>query len=127
MTRAQAGRSGILVDFTGGDLVSLSGGGTAATRAAQFLAQVEPVLPGLAAAWNGRATLDHWPANPFSRGSYSFWQVGQYTRFACIEGAQEGHAHFCGEHTSIDAQGFLEGAVETGERAAAEVITDLKT
>ena len=127
VTRAQAGRSGILVDFTGGDLVSRSGGGTAATRAAQFLAQVEPVLPGLAAAWNGRATLDHWPANPFSRGSYSFWQVGQYTRFAGIEGAQEGHAHFCGEHTSIDAQGFLEGAVETGERAAAEVITDLKT
>ena len=126
VTRAQAGASGILVDFTGGDLASLSGGGTAGTRAAQFLSQVEPVLPGLGAAWNGRATLDHWPANPFSRGSYSFWQVGQYTRFAGIEGAQDGNAHFCGEHTSIDAQGFLEGAVETGERAAAEVIADLK-
>ena len=33
--------------------------------------------------------------------------------------------HFCGEHTSIDFQGYLNGAVETGERAAREVIGDL--
>ena len=94
-------------------------------RAAQFLAQVAPVLPGLGAVWNGRATIDFWPGNPFSRGSYSFWQVGQYTRFAGIEGTQDGNAHFCGEHTSIDAQGYLEGAVETAERAADEVNADL--
>lgn len=83
------------------------------------------MLPGVSAFWNGRATIDFWPDNPFSRGSYSFWQVGQYTRFAGIEGAQDGNAHFCGEHTSIDAQGYLEGAVETGERAASEVVADL--
>ena len=34
--------------------------------------------------------------------------------------------HFCGEHTSIDAQGYLEGAVETGERAADEIISALR-
>jgi len=61
----------------------------------------------------------------FTRGSCSYWQVGQYTKFAGIEGAQEGNAHFCGEHTSIDAQGYLEGAVERCERAAEEVTTDL--
>ena len=33
--------------------------------------------------------------------------------------------HFCGEHTSIDSQGYLNGAVETGERAADEVLADL--
>ena len=38
---------------------------------------------------------------------------------------QEGNCHFCGEHTSIDFQGYLNGAVETGERAAGEVIDDL--
>ena len=91
----------------------------------QFLSQIEPVLPGLSARWNGRATVDWWPGNPYSLGSYSYWQTGQYTRFAGIEGGQEANAHFCGEHTSIDAQGYLEGAVETGERAAGEVINDL--
>jgi monoamine oxidase len=29
-------------------------------------------------------------------------------------------------HTSIDFQGYLNGAVETGERVAAEVIADLR-
>ncbi len=126
VTRGQPGTAGILVDYTGGSIGNTFGSGTPAFRAAQFLAQVEPVLPGLDAWWNGRATVDFWPGNPFSRGSYSFWQVGQYTRFAGIEGAQEGNAHFCGEHTSIDAQGYLEGAVETGERVADEVTADLR-
>ena len=40
-------------------------------------------------------------------------------------GEQEGNCHFAGEHTSIDFQGYLNGAVETGERAAGEVIADL--
>jgi Flavin containing amine oxidoreductase len=30
--------------------------------------------------------------------------------------------HFAGEHTATGNQGFLEGAVETGERAADEVL-----
>jgi monoamine oxidase len=84
------------------------------------------VLPGLTSQWNGRATVDWWAGNPYSRGSYSYWQVGQYTRFAGIEGESEGAVHFCGEHTSVDAQGYLEGAVETGERAADEVISALR-
>ena len=125
VTRAQRGQAGILVDYTGGNIANTFASGTPASHANQFFAQAEPVLPGLSSAWNGRATIDFWPGNPFSHGSYSYWQIGQYTRFAGIEGAQEGNAHFCGEHTSIDAQGYLEGAVETGERAAAEVIGDL--
>jgi monoamine oxidase len=125
VTRGQPGASGILVDYTGGNIGDSFGTGTPAQRARQFLAQIEPVLPGLGAQWNGRATVDWWPGNAFTLGSYSYWQVGQYIRFAGIEGAQEGNAHFCGEHTSIDAQGYLEGAVESGERAASEVIADL--
>ncbi len=122
VSRGQPGTSGILVDYTGGKVGASFDSGTPEQRAGQVLAQLEPVLPGVGATWNGRATIDYWPGNPYSRGSYSFWQVGQYTKFAGIEGSQEGNVHFCGEHTSIDAQGYLEGAVETGERAAAEVI-----
>lgn len=49
--------------------------------------------------------------NPFARGIYRCWLVGQYTRFVGVEREQEGNAHFCSEHTSIDAQGHLEVAV----------------
>jgi monoamine oxidase len=43
-----------------------------------------------------------------------------------MEGRRQGTCHFAGEHTSIDFQGYLNGAVETGERAAAEILADLK-
>jgi monoamine oxidase len=36
-----------------------------------------------------------------------------------------GNCHFCGEHTSIDFQGYLTGAVETGKRVVGEILADL--
>jgi monoamine oxidase len=125
VSRAQPGTSGILVDYTGGTIGASFGSGTPTSRAQQFLQQIEPVLPGISQHWNGKATVDFWTGYEWTRGSYSYWKVGQYTGFSGIEGRQEGNAHFCGEHTSIDFQGYLNGAVETGERAAGEVIADL--
>jgi monoamine oxidase len=125
VTRAQPGALGILVDYTGGNIGASFGSGTPTTRAEEFLDQIEPVLPGISQHWNDLATIDFWKDYEWTLGSYSYWKVGQYTAFAGIEGRQEGNAHFCGEHTSIDFQGFLNGAVETGERAAGEVIDDL--
>ena len=125
VTRAQPGGSGILVDYTGGLVGESFGKGTPEERAARFLTQLEPVLPGVSGEWNGLAAVDFWPGYEWTQGSYSYWKVGQYTAFAGVEGRQEGNAHFCGEHTSIDFQGYLNGAVETGERAAREVIADL--
>ena len=43
-----------------------------------------------------------------------------------MEGRRQGNCLFAGEHTSIDFQGYLNGAVETGQRAAAEILADLK-
>jgi monoamine oxidase len=122
VTRAQSGASGILVDYTGGTIGASFGSGTPTTRAQQFLGQIEPVLPGISAQWNGRATIDFWTGYPWTRGSYSYWKVGQYTGFSGVEREPEGNCFFCGEHTSIDFQGYLNGAVETGERAAGEVV-----
>jgi monoamine oxidase len=126
VSRAQAGTPGILVDYTGGDVARAQSGGAAATLAAQFLAQLEPVLPGITAEWNGLATFDDWLTNPWTLGSYSFWRVGQYTSIAGVEGERSANCHFAGEHTSIDFQGYLNGAVESGERVAAEVFADLR-
>jgi monoamine oxidase len=125
VTRAQSGRSGILVDYTGGRIGAGFGTGTPRRRARELLRQLEPVLPGISAQWNGRATVDFWLGHPWTKGSYSYWKVGQYTSFAGVEREPEGSCHFAGEHTSIDFQGYLNGAVESGERAAAEVLRDL--
>ena len=125
-SRAQPGTAGILVDYTGGTIGASFGKGTPTGRAQQFLTQLEPVLPGISAKWNGRATLDFWTGYEWTRGSYSYWKVGQYTRFGGVEGERSGNCHFAGEHTSVDFQGYLNGAVETGERAVAEILGDLR-
>jgi monoamine oxidase len=129
VTRAQAGTTGILVDYTGGKIGASFGTGTPQERAQQFLTQLQPVLPGITDQWNGNATVDYWTGYLWTKGSYSYWKVGQYTKFAGVEREPEGRAlncHFAGEHTSIDFQGYLNGAVETGQRAATEVITALR-
>ncbi|MEX0816960.1 MAG: NAD(P)/FAD-dependent oxidoreductase [Gaiellales bacterium] len=126
VSRAQPGRSGLLVDYTGGDIGASFGTGTPEDRAQQFLTQIEPVLPGISAKWNGKATVDFWTGDKWTKGSYSYWKVGQYTKFGGVEGEREGNVHFAGEHTSLDFQGYLNGAVETGERAAGEILGDLK-
>jgi monoamine oxidase len=126
VTRSQPGRAGILVDYTGGEIGAGFGIGSATERAEEFLAQIEPVLPGITSSWNGRATVDFWTGNPWTKGSYSYWKVGQYTRFAGAERQQEGACHFAGEHTSIDFQGYLNGGVESGERAAGEILAAIK-
>jgi monoamine oxidase len=127
VTRAQPGRSGILVDYTGGDIGASFGSGTPDSRARQFLSQIEPILPGLSAKYNGKATVDFWTAYPWTKGSYSYWKVGQYTGFSGVEKERRGKVHFCGEHTSQDFQGYLNGGVETGERVAnEEILADYK-
>jgi monoamine oxidase len=126
VTRAQPGGSGILVDYTGGTIGASFGSGTPVSRAQQFLAQIEPVLPGISAKFNGRATIDFWSAYPWTKGSYSYWKVGQYQAFAGAERERSGNCHFAGEHTSVDFQGYLNGGVESGERAASEILADLK-
>ncbi|HEY1346667.1 MAG TPA: NAD(P)/FAD-dependent oxidoreductase [Streptosporangiaceae bacterium] len=128
VTRAQAGASGILVDYTGGTIGASFGSGKPDARARQFLSQLEPVLPGITSRYNGKATVDYWTGYQWTRGSYSYWKVGQYTQFAGVEREPEGAAqncHFAGEHTSIESQGYLNGGVETGERAASEIIDAL--
>ena len=95
VTRAQPGRAGILVDYTGGDVGDSFGSGTPTSRAQQFFEQIDPVIPGLATESGtaaARSTTGR-VRRPLSRTrSYSFWKVGQYTSFAGIEGRPEGGA-----------------------------------
>jgi len=128
VTRSQPGAKGILVDYTGGKIGASFGSGTPSTRAQQFFTQLKPLFPGvkLGDHWTGKATIDFWKDYPWTKGSYSYWKVGQYTKFSGIEHRRVGNCHFAGEHCSQDFQGYLNGGVQTGEDAAAEILTDLK-
>jgi monoamine oxidase len=125
VTRGQAGAAGILVDFTGGTTGADFATQSTAAYARRFLSQAEPALPGLTSAWNGKATLDYWTGYAWTKGSYSYYAPGQYTTITGVEEEPVNGCHFAGEHTSLEFQGYLNGAVETGQRAAQEIIADL--
>ncbi|MCS7301034.1 MAG: FAD-dependent oxidoreductase [Fimbriimonadales bacterium] len=117
-SRLQAGTAGSLTLFLGGTPGVQVGAGTPQSQAAAFLPGVERVFPGATAQYTGNAVRFHWPSYPFTRCSYACWKVGQYTTIAGAEFEPVGRLFFAGEHTSIDFQGYMNGAAETGRRAA---------
>jgi monoamine oxidase len=90
------------------------------------LSELENVFPGSSAAYTGRAYEDHWALDPWVHGAYSYYRVGQGNTYGQLAGAAEGRFLFAGEHTSINNIGFLDGAVETGERAARQVLSRVR-
>lgn len=90
-----------------------------------LLSQIELLYPGTQAAYTGRAYEDHWALDPWVRGAYSYCRVGQASSYGALAARSEGQVHFVGEHTSVSNQGFLDGAVQTGERAAGEILRRL--
>jgi monoamine oxidase len=135
VTRAQAGRSGIMVDYTGGpvsaDMLTSVAYATASASsvivdAQQFLNRIEPVFPHISTYWNGKAASSLPHLDPLLGLSYSHWEVGQYQTIAGYEQVRQGNCLFAGEHTSIDFQGFMEGGAVSGQRAANEILADLK-
>jgi monoamine oxidase len=121
----QAGAQGILTNFLGGEAGAESGQGTAEERFTSILDDLDRVYPGVRNAYvAGSAVRMHWPSHPFTSGSYTCYRPGQWAYWG-TEGLPEGRAHFCGEHTSAEFQGWMEGAAETGGRVAIEILNEL--
>jgi monoamine oxidase len=135
VTRGQSGTTGILVEYPGASTAQSMGQSSPYTTTAtnphvamyakQFLAQIEPIFPGITAQWNGKAMLSTPFTDPNFRCSYSYWKPGQYTGFSGYEGVRQGNIHFAGEHCSTNFQGFMEGGASEGVRAANEILADL--
>jgi monoamine oxidase len=125
-TRAQAGRHGLLNFWSGGELALAAATPTEAVAAGAAVEALGRVLEIPPESWNQRVIRDAWHAHPWSHGSYAYYPVGYVTTVLGIEPEPEGHCHFAGEHTSLAWQGFLNGAVESGLRAAEEVLRETR-
>ena len=90
-----------------------------------FLRGYDDIFPGSAAAaiplLNGELfARAHWPSEPNVLGSYTCNQPGYFTTMEGWLGEPVGNLAFAGEHTDSfhNFQGFIEGAAESGIRAA---------
>ena len=81
-------------------------------------------IPGFRDGFNGSTWTDKWVLDPLDHGSYAAFLPGQYTRYYGYAGRSEGRVRFAGEQTQSDAQGYLEGAVRSGEKAAASIVAE---
>ena len=124
---AEPGRAGLVTIYAGGRTGESWAAGephgpAPEAFAAEYVGHLDGVVPGTADRFNGRAWLDLWTRDPWTNGAYAAFLPGQYTRLWGFTGRAEGGVHFAGEHTSIHSQGYLNGAVESGQRAAIEVM-----
>lgn len=84
------------------------------------LEQVEMLYPGMSAQFESGVTKC-WDDDRWARGVSSFYKPGQFTSLLPHVARPEGRIHFAGEHTSVWIDGWMQGALESGNRVAAEV------
>jgi monoamine oxidase len=70
------------------------------------------------------AGFKSWQLDPFAGGDWVVWKPGQIHDCLPALKASVGRLHFCGEHTAVSNRG-MEGAMESGERAALDVMARL--
>lgn len=115
----QEGPAGILTLLAGGSA-------SAATRELLSRRGVEGIVRELD--WLGigktRLVAHHvttWEEDPWARGGYAYFEAGCDPSLRAWLARPHGRILFAGEHTSLRWQGYMNGAVESGLRAAAEV------
>ncbi len=121
-------------------LVAFSGGPAAARARARagvrdgadlreaYAKAISVAHPDFRSAFVSERFMD-WPADPWTRGGYSFPAPGQLTRCgpALREGLSNGRVLFAGEHCSAAFPGYMEGALQSGVRAASQIASPAMT
>jgi monoamine oxidase len=114
----QRGSRGILSFLAGGaasrglqDILSREGP-AGVVRRIEWLGQPSALLASRAIVWDD---------DPWARGGYAYFDPGFDPLWRAWLARPAGRIVFAGEHTSIKFQGYMNGAVETGRRAAAEI------
>jgi len=120
-SRAQPGDAGIITDYLGGK----AGLNDAKSALDIFRSGLPKMSQKMADSLDPNAVVSwFWQVYPFTLGSYASAKVGQYTTLIDVaaEPALGGRLQFAGEHTSADFLGFMNGGVESGNRASAALI-----
>lgn len=113
----------------GAGVVAFSGGAAADTcrswppteRTANYLAALQKMYPTLPASFE-RARFMDWPSDPWVKGSYSFPAPGEVTTLGPqMQQPLAGRVFLAGEHTCYAFVGYMEGALQSGARAARKI------
>jgi len=123
-TQNQPGTDGVLISYSIGDKAAVIANQAKEVNFKSVQETLEPVFGNVKP--NLREQVNYyWGNDDRSKGSYALYRPGQWFRIRPILKEPFLHTHFAGEHLA-DWQGFMEGAIVSGETAAEEVKADLK-
>ncbi len=119
-TQSQPGTEGILTAYAIGEKADVLASQSDERRmhiVAGDIAPLEEDAPKKAR----RIVSYAWQRDPYTDGAYALYKPGQWFGIRPILARPHGKVLFAGEHLA-DWQGFMEGAIETGEAAATALI-----
>ena len=90
---------------------------------ALVVAEIERLRPAAKGALQAVA-MHSWASDRYAAGDWAVFRPGQVSGFGNVLASAAGRLHFCGEHTARANRG-MEGAMESGERAAIEALQQL--
>ena len=109
----QTGQGALLTAYTAGATYPDEG---------QALEDLDAVFPGARAAWAGQSVAKCWGDDPYSGGAYAAFGPGYLSAHGAALGRAHGRITFAGEHLSLRNPGYMEGAVRSGQDAAAYLL-----
>jgi monoamine oxidase len=120
-TDGQKGPGDALVAFSGGPAADIARD-WGPRRAENYQAELEKVFKGTRAAYVKSRFMD-WPADTWSKASYSFPAPGQVTAQGPTLWDGIGRLHFAGEYAAYAFMGYMEGALHSGAALAKRIAT----
>ncbi|HEY8217260.1 MAG TPA: flavin monoamine oxidase family protein [Acidimicrobiia bacterium] len=114
-----SGRGVVLASYTWGEDAQRWGSLSYDDRLVQALEDVARIHPQAIEEYEVGASK-MWHDDEFAGGAFALFDPGQQTLLYDAICAPEGRVHFAGEHASL-AHAWIQGAIESGLRAAAEV------
>lgn len=117
----------VLVGFSGGPGCQQTAAMSEAERNLAFASEFERLLPGYQASYL-KSTYMNWPSEPWTRASYSFPAPGEVTRLGpeLTKSHCNGRLYLAGEHTCYSFIGYMEGALQSGQRVAQQILESEK-
>ncbi|MEP7265338.1 MAG: NAD(P)/FAD-dependent oxidoreductase, partial [Bacteroidota bacterium] len=119
-TKNQASKKGVLISYTIGDKAQVIANQSDNWKADMLQQSLSPYF-GDVKSLIEKQTNYYWGEDEYSKGSYAVYGKGQWFGLQPVLKKPFLNTHFAGEHLA-DWQGFMEGAINTGEAAAEAVL-----
>jgi len=118
-TKNQKSDKGVLISYSIGEKAAVMANQSDAWNAKMISETLTPHFGDVANKLNKQVNY-YWGTDNYSKGAYAMYGKDQWFRVMPILKESFLHTHFAGEHLA-DWQGFMEGAINTGEEAAEKV------